>query len=159
MNFDIEVDASKANLRLEAMPPAVHDALVVAVTLAAGELEGRAQSKASGDLLQVRTGRFVKSIKASVSARANSVTGRVYSRDRRAALFEYGGRTPAHEIEPKRAKALLVRMRSGTVFAARVQHPGGAYSARNIIHSAFEEMRPEIIGDLEEAARGAVERP
>ena len=35
------------------MSPEVRDALIVAVTLAAGELEGSARSKASGDLLQV----------------------------------------------------------------------------------------------------------
>ncbi|MGB6534938.1 MAG: hypothetical protein WBF58_03145 [Xanthobacteraceae bacterium] len=52
--FDVQVDASRANLRLEEMSPEVRDALIVAVTLAAGELEGSARSKASGDLLQVR---------------------------------------------------------------------------------------------------------
>jgi hypothetical protein len=53
--FDIQVDASRANVRLEEMPEEVRDALIVAVTLVASELEGAAQSKVPGDLLQVRT--------------------------------------------------------------------------------------------------------
>ena len=86
--FDVQVDASRAALRLEEMSPEVRDALIVAVTLAAGELEGSARSKASGDLLQVRTGKFVKSIKAGVRTSGNRITGRVYSKDPRAGLFE-----------------------------------------------------------------------
>ncbi len=156
--FDVQVDASRANLRLEEMSPEVRDALIVAVTLAAGELEGSARSKASGDLLQVRTGKFVKSIKAGVSTGKNSITGRVYSKDVRAHLFEFGGTTPPHDIEPKNAKALLLQMRGGNVFAASVHHPGGVYEARNIIHSAFDEMRAEIVENLEKAVLDAAGR-
>ena len=157
--FDVEVDASKADVRLEKMPEEVRDALIVAVTLAAGELQGAARSKASGDLLQIRTGKFVRSIKASVRAGKHSVTGRVYSNDRRARLFEFGGTTPPHDIAPKNAKALLLQMRGGTVFATSVHHPGGKYEARNIIHSAFDEMKGEIVEDLESAAREAAGKP
>jgi len=74
--FDVQVDSSRANLRLEEMQDEVRDALIVAVTLAAGELEGAAQ-KASGDLLQVRTGKFVRSIKAGTRTGKTFVTGRV----------------------------------------------------------------------------------
>jgi hypothetical protein len=153
---DIEVDASKLNLRLDKLAPAVHDALLVAVTLDAGELQGRAVSKASGDLLQVRSGKFVKSIKVSVRQSATRVTGRVYSRDPRAGLFEYGGTTRPHEIVAKNAHALLLQMRGGTRFAAKVQHPGGKYAARDIIHSAFDEMKGDIAGDLTDAVRSAL---
>jgi len=157
--FDVQVDASRANLRLEEMPEEVRDALIVAVTLAAGELEGAAQSKASGDLLQVRTGRFVRSIKAGIRTGKTSVTGRVYSNDPRARLFEFGGTTPPHDIAPKNTKALLLKMRGGTVFAASVHHPGGKYEARNIIYSAFDEMKPEIVENLERAVLDVVSRP
>src|ERR1700728_800462 len=110
-----------------------------------------ARSKASGDLLQVRTGKFVRSIKAGIRTGKTSVTGRVYSNDPRAQLFEFGGTTPPHDIAPKNAKALLLQMRGGTVFAASVHHPGGKYEARNIIHSAFDEMKAEIVDSLERA--------
>lgn len=153
--FDVQVDASRATLRLEEMSPEVRDALIVAVTLAAGELEGSARSKASGDLLQVRTGKFVKSIKAGVRTSGNRITGRVYSKDPRAGLFEYGGTTPPHEIAPKNAQALLMQVRGGSVFAARVQHPGGKYQARHIIHSAFDEMKTDIVANMEQAVEGA----
>jgi len=157
-SLNVEVDASKANLRLQEMPVDARDNLIVAVTLLTGELQGAARSKASGDLLQVRRGKFVKSIKAGVRTAKNSITGRVYSKDVRAHLFEYGGKTPAHDIEPKNAKALLLQMRGGTLFAARVHHPGGVYQALEIIHSAFDEMKPEIVANLEKAVHEAASK-
>lgn len=152
----VEVDSSRLNLRLGKLQPAVHDALLVAVTLDAGELQGLAQSKASGELLQVRTGKFVKSIKASVRQSANRVSGSVYSNDPRALIFEWGGTTGPHEIAAKNAQALLIQMRGGTVFARRVQHPGGKYEPRQIIHTAFDEMKGGIESDLKDAVLGAI---
>lgn len=152
----VDIETSKIEAKLDAIPPAVHDALVIAVTLDAGEVQGAAQSLASGDLLQVRTGKFVKSIKSGVKQNKNSVTGRVYSRDVRAGLFEWGGHTPPHLIEPSSKLALLFDMRGGKVFARRVNFPGGTYTARQIIHTALDEFRDTIADDLRTAALGAL---
>ena len=156
--FTVQVDASKINVRLEEMPPQVRAALTVAVFTAAGELAGLAQSKASGELLQVRTGKFARSIKPWIRTKENSVQGGVRSRDPRANLFEWGGTTPPHDIAPKNAKALLLQVRTGKVFAGRVHHPGGKYEPRRIIHSAFDEMKPQIEASLEEAVLNAADR-
>ena len=132
------------------MSPQVRDALILAVTLAAGELEGSAdrslRRSAAGAHRQVR-----QQHQGRRPTGKNSITGRVYSKDVRAHLFEFGGTTPPHDIEPKNARALLLQMRGGNVFAASVHHPGGVYEARNIIHSAFDEMRAEIVESLEKA--------
>jgi hypothetical protein len=153
----VVVNSSKIDLKLKAMPQAAHDALVVTVTLDAGEVQGAAQSNASGGLLQSRSGKFVKSIKASVRQSKKRVFARVYSRDPRAALFEWGGTTGPHDILPKDAHALLLRTQSGNVFAAAVRHPGGHYGPRHIIHSAFDELKSAIEANLEAAVGGAIE--
>jgi hypothetical protein len=148
----ITMNTSKLDLRLEQMPQEVHDALVLAVTLDAGELQGAAQARAE-ELLQVRSGKFVRSIKAGVRQREGHVTGRVSSKDPRAGLFEWGGHTPPHEIAAKNAQALLLQMQSGTRFAAHVDHPGGEYKALQILQGAFDEMKSDIAADLEAAVR------
>ena len=60
---EIVVDSSKLDLRMGKLEPAVHDELLLTVTIDAGDLLGRMQSLAGGDLVQVRTGKFRKSFK------------------------------------------------------------------------------------------------
>jgi hypothetical protein len=154
----VDVNDSKLNIRLDALAPAVHDALVVAVTLDSGELLGRVQEYAS-QMFQVRTGRFVNSFKVGLRQSKNHVTGRVYSRDPRASLFEWGGTTPPHDIAPKTAQALLLQVRGGQKFAAVVHHPGGKYRRTEILHTAFDDMKSQIRGDLDAAVKGAIPPP
>ena len=152
----VQVDHSKLDLRLGKLEPAVHDALLVAVTLDAGELQGRVESLVSGELVQIRTGKFVKSIKVSVRQSANRVTGRVYSKDPVAHILEGGARIPPHRIDPSAAHALLLQVRSGQVFAAHVQSPGAKIGPRWIFRQAFDEMKPTIESDLRQAAINAI---
>ena len=145
---EITVDSSKLDLRLKEMPQQVHDALVVAVTLDAGELQGEAQSLAE-QVLRVRSGKFVGSIKSSVRENENHITGRVYSNAPQANLFEYGGTTPPHDIEPNTARALaFLASNGGLMFAASVHHPGGKYRALEILHTAFDTLKSDIAADL-----------
>lgn len=148
MAVDIKVDASRVNLKLEQLPADTRDALTAKVFVDAALLAQAAAHRAP-----VRTGKFERSIKPRVTVRANSVTGRVFTHDPRANLFEWGGKTGAHEILPDKAKALLI---GGQRFAARVHHPGGTYKALQVIHGAFDEMKSQIEADLESAVAGAV---
>lgn len=150
---EIVVDASKLNLRLDKLEPEVHDALVVVVTLDAGELLGRMQSLASGDLVQVRTGKYLKSFKASVRQRKNRVQATVGTKSPLAHILEAGATIPPHEILPKNTRALLMMARSGQVFASRVKSPGGKIDARRVVGTAFDEMKAAIEADLTDAAR------
>ena len=154
---DVKVDASRINLKLEEFPEDVRRELLFAIEIEGGALVDRARARAE-ELLQVRTGKFVGRIRFGLKRSKNSLFGRVFSSDPRANLFEWGGTTGAHEIEPKNARALLLQMRGGTVFAARVQHPGGRYKRLQIIHGAFDEMKPEIQAALEGAVSGAAAR-
>jgi hypothetical protein len=158
MAFDIRVNASKVNLKLEEMPEEVREAVLQAVLALGGPLADLARSRAE-QLLQVRTGKFLGHIKFGLRRHSkNNITGRVYSSAKTANLFEWGGTTPAHDIVPKNARALVLNMRGGKVFAGRVHHPGGKYKALQIIHGAFDEMKPAIQASLESAVKEAVAR-
>ena len=148
--FNVKVNASRATLKLERMPEDVRDALTAAVFIDAGLLAAAAQARAP-----VVTGKFARSIKPRISVREKSITGTVRTRDPRANLFEWGGKTAAHDILPDKAKALLL---PGGKFAAVVHHPGGKYAALNIVHGAFAQMQSQIVDDLEKAVATAAER-
>lgn len=148
--FEITVNASRIKIKLEKMPAEVRDALTAAVFIDAGMLANLAQGRTP-----VRTGKLARSIKPRISVREKSVTGRVSTRDERAGLLEWGGKTPAHEILPDKAKALTL---PNGKFAARVQHPGGKYRALKMIHGALDEMKAQIVSDLENAVAKAAER-
>lgn len=153
MAGEIVVDSSRMNIRLGKLEPAVHDALVVAVTIDAGELLGEMQSLASGDLVQVRTGKFLKSFKASVRQRQNRVSATVGTKSPLAHILEGGAKIPAHDIVPSKARALLFMARAGgQTFAAKVRSPGGTIGARRIVETAFDNMKDYIREDLMDAA-------
>jgi hypothetical protein len=152
----VKVNTSKIDLRLDQMPGDVRAALAEAIEVEGQALLVVARERAS-TLLQVRTGRFVRHIKFGERRGKNKIAGRVYSADRRAKLFEWGGHTPAHEIKPRGARALLLHMRGGgTRFAAGVHHPGGTYKRLQIIHGAFDQMKGRIDEALQEAVASAV---
>lgn len=154
----VQIDSSRLNLKLDALTPEVRDSLLATIFIETGILAGRVQARAE-ERLQMRTGKFLRSIKPWAKARGeNQVYGGVEIRDPTANLFEWGGTTPPHEITPDTAKALLLNMRGGKVFAKRVQHPGGKYEARTILHTPFGEMKPEIEDALIKAVDTAVAR-
>lgn len=153
----VKVNSSKIDLRLAEFPDDVRRELLYEIELVGGELVDEARARAE-QLLQVRTGKFVSRIRFGVKRNRNRIFGRVFSSDPRANLFEWGGTTGAHEIEPKNAKALLLQIRSGNAFAARVHHPGGKYKRLEIIHGAFDQMKGRIETALEGAVTGATQR-
>jgi hypothetical protein len=154
---EVKVNASKVDLKLEEFPEDVRRELLYEIELLGGELVDRARGRAE-ELLQVRTGKFVGRIRFGLKRSKNSLFGRVFSSDVRANLFEWGGTTPPHEIAPNKARALLLQMQGGTAFAARVHHPGGKYKRLQIIHGAFDEMKPQIQAGLEDVVAGAAAR-
>ena len=132
-------------------------AAVEAKALALQErLLARVEANLSGDILQTRSGTLKASIVASLTADPSSVSVAVASRGvPYAAIQEYGGTTPAHDIVPVKARALAF----AGVFATRVHHPGSTIPARSYLGSALEAMHDEIAGGLKETvleALGAV---
>jgi hypothetical protein len=109
----------------------------------------RARALASGEVLQVRSGRFVGSIQGDVTESATGVIADVYSRDPKAGILEYGGHIPPHEIDPNTAHALRFLGRAGgATFAARVHSPGATIAPHPTIDAAYDEMRSRIYQDI-----------
>lgn len=154
--FEIVVKSGTITARLDAILPAVRQAVLSAVNLDADRVLDRAKTLAGGDVLQVKSGKYLASIKSSVRSTQRSVYGKVYSRDPRAGLFEWGGTTPAREILPNKAKALAFMGSAGQVFAGAVHRPVVRYQPHSVIHEAFEEMKSDVTKDIEAAGRGAI---
>ena len=141
--------------KLQAMPARVHDALLKKVTVLALQLEAKVKQKLSGDVLNVKTGALRRSIFETVDESASSVVGKVASAGdvKYAAIHEFGGTIPAHEIVPSKAKALAFVIGGKQVFAARVQIPDVQMPERSFLRSALGEMEPQIVEGLREAVR------
>jgi hypothetical protein len=154
----IEANTERVRLRLDNLPEEVRAALIAATTLSAAELKADAKGKASGDVLQVRTGKFVRSIRSSVRKRRNSVIGKVWSRRAQARIFEFGGQTKAHDIRPKKRDVLAFMSTSQQLFRRAVHHPGARIAKHSTIRAAFDEMRGQIERSMIEAVLGAARR-
>jgi hypothetical protein len=158
----VYVDTSKVKLRFDRLPADVLGRLSATAQQLDDELLAKAKGLASGTVLQVKTGKYLAHIKGSVRTRASSVTGRVWVTDPRANLFEFGGKTGPHDIEPNSAQELLLQIAGGQVFAAKVHHPGGDFGRESfgagsqgkysVVQLAYNEMRSEIFSRMYDAA-------
>jgi phage gpG-like protein len=137
------------------------DALAAAVRAKAESLQARLLAKVdtnlSGGVLNPRSGALKASIVADVEAEAGEVVGRLASVGvAYAAILEYGGRTPPHDIVPVKAQALAFAGARGPVFGRRVHHPGSRIRAHGFLGRALDDMRTEILDGLKESVRAAL---
>ena len=113
------------------------------------------QDKLAGQVLNHRSGRLQQSIQQKVDSNATSVTGTVYSAGdvKYAAIHEFGGQIPAHEIVAKNAQALAFMMGGKMVFAKRVNWPGATMPERSFMRSSLADMRDEIVQKMTQAVQ------
>ena len=140
--------------RLTAMPDNIRSALVRKVRALALMLEATVKGeKLSGQVLNVVTGALRRSISNEVTTGSNSVTAEVYSSGdvKYAAIHEYGGTIPAHEVVATKAQALHFVIGAKDVFAKRVQIPDVKMPERSFLRSSLDEMRDEIVEGMKEA--------
>ena len=74
-----------------------------------------------------------------------------------AAIQEFGGTIPPHEIVPDKAKALAFAIGGKQVFAARVNLPAVTMPERSYLRSSLAEMAEEIAEGLSQAVVEAIE--
>lgn len=88
------------------------------------------------DKLTSRTGTLRASIRSEVIGVGRAAVGptAVYG-----GIHEFGGRTPAHTITAKKAKALRFMIGGKVIFRRKVQHPGSNIPARPYLRPAFEK--------------------
>ena len=153
--FTISVKSDSVMALVDTISPHVHDALLPAITRDADAIQSRARGLASGDVLKERTGKYVRSIRSKVYDSKKRVYAKVYSRDPRAGLFEWGGSTPAREILPNTAQVMAFMGTAGQVFAKAVHRPVVQYAPHPVINRAFDEMKSDIELDIEKAGFAA----
>jgi phage gpG-like protein len=149
----IEVEDRAIMARLSSMPDKLRAAFLKKTYALAEKLKSKVQQNLTNKLLQIRTGKLVRSIFQQVTNSSNEVSGRVFSSGLPyAAIQEFGGQTKAHVIEAKNVKALMFNMGGKQVFFRRVNHPGSHIPAHHYMGQAFDAMKPEIEAGYREAA-------
>lgn len=152
--FTVEVDTRQIMARLSYMPDKLRAAFLKKTYALAEKLKSKVQQNLTNKLLNIRTGKLVRSIFQQVTNSTNEVSGRVYSSGLAyARIQEFGGQTKAHIIEAKNGKALAFNMGGKQVFFARVNHPGSTIKGVHYMGQAFDVMKPEIKAGYEEAAK------
>ena len=138
---------------LAAMPDRVRDALSSKANTLAAELQARIQQKLSGTVLNQKSGALARSIVATIDDTSANVSVSIATTGdiKYAAIHEFGGVIPPHEIVPDKAKALAFAIGGKQVFAARVNLPAIAMPERSYMRSSLAEMADEIRDGLSEA--------
>ena len=145
--------------RFETLPAGVQAAVRVKATDLAQRLRAHVvEDKLSGQVLHSKTGALAASIGADVTIDGDEVVARVFSAGdvKYARIQEYGGRTPAHDIVPDKAKVLAFLAGGQTVFAAIVHHPGSTIPERSYLRSSLADMATTITGELKAAVADAL---
>jgi phage gpG-like protein len=144
---------------LAGMPDRVRQALSNKANVLAVALEAKIQQKLSGGVLNTRSGALASSIIAAVDESSAGVSVRVGTSGdvKYAAIQEFGGTIPPHEIVPDKAKALAFAIGGKQVFAARVNLPAVTIPERSYLRSSLAEMAGEIGGELSQAVVEALQ--
>ncbi len=150
----VEVDDTKAVAKLTAMPKGVHDALLRKIQALRLQLEAHIKNdKLSGQVLNVISGDLRRSIFSDVDDEGTAIYGRAASSGdvKYAAIHEFGGTTPAHDIFPTKANALAFMMGGQQVFAKVVHHPGSTMPERSYMRSSLADMSEMIVSGMRQA--------
>lgn len=149
------VGSTQLIAKLDSMPTNVRLALKRRVTALAIKLTARVvNDKLSGQVLNVVSGALRRSIFWKiVEDSSTAVIAKVASSGdvKYAAIHEFGGKTPPHDIYPTNAEALHFFMGGREVFAKVVHHPGSVMPERSFLRSSLDEMRDEIERELNAA--------
>jgi phage gpG-like protein len=139
---------------LAAMPERLRQALLSKATALAAALLAKIQQKLAGGVLNARTGALARSIVAAIDDGEAGVSVRIATADdiKYAAIHEFGGIIPPHQIVPDKAKALAFIIGGKQVFAARVNLPAIAMPERPYMRASLAEMADAIREELSEAA-------
>jgi phage gpG-like protein len=143
---------------LAAMPERMQAALLAKANALAAELEAKVQQKLAGGVLNARTGALARSIVTMIDESSAGVSVSIATSGdvKYAAIHEFGGIIPPHEIVPDKAKALAFAIDGKQVFAARVNLPAVTMPERSYLRSSLAEMTDEIQQELTDAVVGSI---
>ena len=142
-----------ASAALAAMPERISAALSDKANALAAELEAKVQQKLAGGVLNQRTGALARSIVTTIEDTAADVSASIATSGdvKYAAIQEFGGTIPPHQILPDKAKALAFAVDGKEVFAKLVNLPAVTMPERSYMRSSLAEMEDVIREELTEA--------
>ena len=157
--FTVKVDSERIIASLSSLPNRMALLLGAKVSELTIQLATRVRQKLSGQVLNVRSGDLRASIFENVVTTSTSVTGTVGSSGdvKYAAIHEYGGTIPAHDIVPNKAMALAFIWQGKQRFFRRVHIPDVQMPERSYLRSSLAEMVGDIRGGLQEAVQEALD--
>jgi phage gpG-like protein len=134
-------------------PERVRAALSAKANALAADLQAKIQQKLAGTVLNARSGALARSIIATIEDSSASVSVRIAASGdvKYAAIHEFGGTIPPHQIVPNKTRALAFAIGGKQVFAARVQIPTVTMPERSYLRSSLAEMADAIREGLSEA--------
>jgi phage gpG-like protein len=143
-------------VRFHAMHPRIHRELSRTVQRLAIKLTAHVkQNKLTGQVLKVRTGTLRRSINHQVTETPTSTLASVGTNLSYAAIHEYG----FEGVVNVRAHLRLAKVVFGRALATPVVQHVGAHARhvnmprRSFLRSALKDLKPEIMAQLEAAAR------
>jgi len=139
-----------ASAALAAMPERIAAALAAKANVLATELQAKIQRKLSGDVLNRKSGALAGSISVTTDDPSAGISVHIAaSADvKYAAIHEFGGTIPPHQIVPDKARALAFLVGSKQTLAARVLMPAVTMPERSYMRSSLAEMAEEIREEL-----------
>jgi phage gpG-like protein len=145
--------SGSASAALAAMPDRVSAALSSKANGLAAELEAKVQQKLAGGVLNPRTGALARSIVTTIEDSSSNIAVSIATSGdlKYAAIHEFGGTIPAHQILPDKAKVLAFAIDGKQVFAGRVNQPALTMPERSFMRSSLAEMADAIAAQLTEA--------
>jgi len=150
-----------ASAALAQMPERVREALSAKANALAADLQAKIQQKLAGTVLNAKSGALARSIIATIEDSSANVSVRIAASGdvKYAAIHEFGGTIPPHQIVPDKAKALAFAVGGKQVFAARVNLPAVTMPERSYMRSSLAEMADAIREELTEAVIEAFSTP
>lgn len=147
-----------ASTALTDLPERLREALLQKATTLAAELEAKVQQKLAGEVLNARSGALARSIVTSIEEGSAGVSVAIESNGdvKYAAIHEFGGVIPPHEIVPDKAKALAFVVGGKQVFARRANLPAVTMPERSYLRSSLAEMTDQIREGLSGAVTEAI---
>jgi phage gpG-like protein len=150
----LQDDASAA---LAAVPDRLREALSSKATELTAALQSRIQQKLAGEVLDARTGALARAITATINVGSADVSVTIGAAGdiKYAAIHEFGGTIPPHQIVPDKARALAFLIGGKQAFATRVNLPAINMPERSYLRSSLAEMANEIKAGMGEAVTEA----
>lgn len=99
--------------------------------------------------LKVRTGRLRSSIRYLIAESDKEIAITFGSDVAYAAIHEFGGKTRAHRIEPRRRDFLKFVSGGKTIFSRGVNHPGSLVPKRPFLTPGVEDEAPKFRASIE----------